>query len=297
MLTAAVRDLHRCYPDRFRTDVRTSCPALWEHNPHLTALDEAEPGVRVVDCHYPLVHESNRLPYHFIHGFIQDLNERLGLNVRPTEFRGDIHLSDEEKMRPSQVAEVFSDDRPFWIIVAGGKYDYSIKWWSRRRYQEVVDHFRDKIVFVQVGEKGHYHPSLNNVYDLRQKTSLRELILLVYHARGVLCPVTLLMHLAAAVPLPPGRRTARACVVIAGGREPSHWEAYPTHHFLHTIGSLPCCAHGGCWKSRTLPLEDGSIHDEPENLCADVFDRMPRCMSMISPKNVISALTLATNGQ
>jgi hypothetical protein len=38
MLTAAVRDLHRCYPGRFLTDVRTSCSDLWIGNPHLTPL-------------------------------------------------------------------------------------------------------------------------------------------------------------------------------------------------------------------------------------------------------------------
>ena len=35
--------------------------------------------------------------------------------------------------------------------------------------------------------------------DLVGKTSLRELIRLIYRADGVLCPVTLAMHLAAAV--------------------------------------------------------------------------------------------------
>ena len=33
MLTAAVRDLHLTYPGEFVTDVRTSCPELWESNP------------------------------------------------------------------------------------------------------------------------------------------------------------------------------------------------------------------------------------------------------------------------
>ncbi|HEV8542014.1 MAG TPA: glycosyltransferase family 9 protein, partial [Verrucomicrobiae bacterium] len=280
MLTAAVRDLHRCYPNRFVTDVRTPCPALWEHNPYLTPLEESDPEARVVECHYPLVHESNQKPYHFIHGFIEYLNEQLDLRIKPTEFKGDIHLSEEEKSRPSQVAEALGEDRPFWIIVAGGKYDYTIKWWSRKRYQEVVDHFRDKILFVQVGEKGHYHPPLRNVHDLRKKTSLRDLVRLVYHADGVLCPVTLLMHLAAAVPVRPEKRVARACVVIAGGREPSHWEAYPIHQFLHTVGSLSCCAQGGCWRSRTTPLGDGECHDEPERLCLHVMDGLPRCMQM-----------------
>ncbi len=35
MLTAAVRDLHRQHPNCYITDVRTPCPALWEHNPTL----------------------------------------------------------------------------------------------------------------------------------------------------------------------------------------------------------------------------------------------------------------------
>lgn len=33
MLTAAVRDLHACYPGLFQTDVSTSCPDLWPHTP------------------------------------------------------------------------------------------------------------------------------------------------------------------------------------------------------------------------------------------------------------------------
>ena len=47
-----------------------------------------------------------------------------------------------------------------------------------------------------------------------------ELMTSVYHADGVLCPVTLLMHLAAAVEPRPGAKMARACVVVAGGADP-----------------------------------------------------------------------------
>ena len=106
MLTAAVRDLHRAYPGRFLTDVRTACPGLWEHNPHLTPLKPKGRGVRSLLCHYPLIHTSNTAPYHFIHGFIEYLNAQLGLQIRPTEFRGDIHLSPQEQQRPGPVEEM-----------------------------------------------------------------------------------------------------------------------------------------------------------------------------------------------
>jgi len=292
MLTAAVRDLHGCYPGRFLTDVRTACAELWEHNPHLTPLDEADPGVRILRCHYPLIHRSDDTPSHCLHGFIEFLNQSLGLQIRPRAFRGDVYVSDREKSWYSQVHELTGEDTPFWIVAAGGKYDYTIKWWATRRYQAVVDHFRGKILFVQVGRKGHHHPPLEGVIDLRGKTDLRQLVRLVYHAQGVLCPVTSLMHLAAAVEMKAPAVQGRPCVVVAGGREPPHWEAYPHHQFIHTVGALPCCAHAACWRSRTLPLGDGSVRDRPPELCLDVVNTLPRCMDLITAAEVIRRIEL-----
>jgi ADP-heptose:LPS heptosyltransferase len=296
MLTAAVRDLHLGFPGQFQTQVQTTCPQLWDNNPHLTAFDENDREVEVVDCHYPLIHQANRAPYHFVQGFIEFLNQRLHDKIELTAFKGDIHLSKEEKESCSPVAELAGVDAPYWIIVAGGKFDFTIKWWHFRRYQQVVDHFRDRTLFVQVGEAGHFHPELNGVIDLRGKTSARELIRLVYHAEGVLCPVTFLMHLAAAVETRPDRARIRPCVVVAGGREPPHWEAYPHHQFIHTIGSLACCATGGCWRTRTVPLGDGDEKDSPEALCVNVANDLPRCMDLITPEEVISRIDLYYSG-
>jgi ADP-heptose:LPS heptosyltransferase len=128
---------------------------------------------------------------------------------------------------------------------------------------------------------------MRGVLDLRGQTSLRELVLLLYRAVGVLCPVTLAMHLAAAVESPPSGPHPRPCVVVAGGREPPAWETYPTHDFLHTVGQLPCCAEGGCWKSRIVPLGDGDPKDAPEHLCDQVEHGLPECMRRITPELVI----------
>ncbi|MCL4177400.1 MAG: hypothetical protein KJ072_06605 [Verrucomicrobia bacterium] len=296
MLTAAVRDLHRCHPGEFLTDVRTPCPDLWLYNPHLTALKEADPEVQVVECHYPLIDLANEAPYHCLHGFIAFLNEKLGLSIRPTVFGGDIHLSELEKSWHSQVREVTRRDLPFWIIDAGGKHDVTCKWWDAGRYQEVVDRFRGRIQFVQVGAWGDHHPGLNGVIDFRGQTTLRELVRLVYHAQGVLCPVTSLMHLAAAVPLKDGLAGARACVVVAGGREPAHWEAYPGHQFIHTNGVLPCCAAGGCWKDRVVPLGDGDPRDRPQSRCVDVVRGLPRCLDLIAAEDVAGRIELFFQG-
>ena len=290
VLTAAVRDLHRCYPGRFQTDVRTLWPDLWAHNPYLTPLAEEDKDVRQLECSYPLINECNETPYHCLHGFIQFLNQKLGLHIRPTAFKGDIHLTALEKSWYSQVYELTGRDIPFWILSGGGKYDVTVKWWDPSRYRAVVDHFRGKVQFVQIGHSNHHHPKLEGTIDLRGRTSLRELVRLVYHSDGVLCPVTAVMHLAAAVERKTGGAGNRPCVVVAGGREPAHWEAYPGHQFLHTNDALRCCAGEGCWRDRTIPLRDGDLRDRMNCLCVDVVGELPRCMNMIRATDVIRCI-------
>lgn len=307
MLTAAVRSLHLSHPGMFLTDVRTPCGALWENNPYLTPIEDEDPDAETILCEYPLVHQSNTVPLHFIHGFSQFLSEKLKVPITHKRFKGDIHLSPLEKSWISQVQEITGEEIPFWIVAAGGKKDYTIKWWDSRRFQKVVQHFRGRVLFVQVGELDHHHPPLQGVLDFRGKTDLRQLVRLMYHAQGVLCPVTLLMHLAAAVETKPGGPKNRPCVVVAGGREPMQWEAYPHHQYLHTNGALMCCDNGGCWKSRTVPLGDGDPKDHPDQLCLNVVRHelprrkgfrtveeyaLPRCMDLISADEVVRRIEL-----
>ena len=186
--------------------------------------------------------------------------------------------------------------RVILLTVAGGKYDYTTKWWDARRYQEVVDGLRGRVLFVQVGEKHHWHPRLRGVLDLVGETDLRQLVRLTHHADGVLTPVSLMMHLAAAVSVRPGSALNRACVVIAGGREPAQWEAYPHHQFLHTNGALRCCDNGGCWKARTIPLGDGDSKDLPASLCVDVVGALPRCMDLITTDDVRRGIEVYLRG-
>lgn len=299
MLTAAIRDLHRARPGEFQTDVRTSAPELWKHNPYLTALEESDDHVRILDMHYPLIHQSNDRPYHFIHGYIQYLEQQLNVRIPVTEFRGDLHLSQTEKQPLRGLGQTRLPER-FWLIVAGGKHDFTAKWWNPNSYQAVVNHFRDRLNFVQCGDATHWHPRLDGVTDLVGQTSLRDVVRLMYHAEGVVCPVTFAMHLSAAVETLPGRSATRPCVVIAGGREPTHWEAYPQHQFISTVGMLSCCASGGCWKSRCQPVGDGDLKDrrdrceQPIQVQSDLC--IPRCLDMITPHDVIRRIELYLEG-
>lgn len=306
MLTAAVRDLKKAHGDRFLVDVRTSCGQIWENNPYLTELDEKDADVETIEAEYPLIHRSNTSPYHFIHGYRMFLEDKLDIKIPATDFKGDIHLSDEEKSWISQIEEMgIKDD--FWIINAGGKLDFTAKIPDPKKMQRVVDAFKGRISFVQIGSGEHFHVPLKGVINLIDKTDIRQLIRLVFHSCGILCPVTFVMHLAAAVEMKRTPPKTRPCVVIAGGREPaSHWECYPHHQYLHSM--TPCSDFGGCWKSRCSLISDGdSKNDDPCILPIDTGDiykvgkydinfREAKCINMITAERIISAIELYYEG-
>jgi len=289
MLTAAVRDLHSSCPGQFQTDVCARYPELWRHNPHITRLDPRDPGVEQIDCNSPLTQRSAHPPFHFIHGFLRNLGSLLKVEIKPTLFRGDLHLSQQEKSWMSQVQELTGAEIPFWVVSAGGTFEKTIKWWEQERFQVVVDAFRDRILFVQVGARGDHHPELSGVVDLRGKTDLRQLIRLIHHAQGVLCPLNLLMHLSSAVETKHNSPN-RACVVIAGGGQSTQWQRYPTHQFLHTIGALTCCDTARCGRHRTRSMGDGSPSDSADKICVDVVGNLPHCMDTIGAPDVIRSI-------
>ena len=77
----------------------------------------------IQDCEHPVIHESNSMPIHFIHGFRLFRCEKLGVGIKPRCFSGDMDLSDEEKARVSQVDQI-AGSRPYgsgssWRAVRG----------------------------------------------------------------------------------------------------------------------------------------------------------------------------------
>jgi len=287
-MTAAVESLHRAFPEEYLTDVRTSVPAIWEHNPRITPLDESDSDVTVLDLHYPSIHRSNQVSVPFLEGYTDDLGSKLGIPLRLATNRPHLHLSDQEQGWLNQIRdslpELAGRDVPFWIVDAGVKSDYTAKQWPVEYYQHVVAATAGRIQWVQIGAREHDHPSLSGVVDLRGKTDHRQLVRLAWHVQGGLGPVTYLQHLMAAWEKP--------YVCLVGGREPATWVQYPKQITLHTVGQLPCCRNAACWISRIVPLGDSS--DKDQSLCERPvlgFTRpVAQCMARIRPEEVVMIL-------
>jgi len=116
---------------------------------------------------------------------------------------------------------------------------------------------------------------------------------LAYHSDGIVCAVTFAMHLAAALPQKPGKPINKPCVVTAGGRESCTFTRYTHHGYLHSNGYLLCSDNGGCWKSRTSPINDGDSKDK--ELCVNTIDynnrKVQRCMfDFATPELVIQEI-------
>lgn len=301
VLSAAIRDLHIAHPGLYETDICVSKGAehIYWNNPDITTIHGPRPpsGIKTFVAHYPLIRHSNQQRKHFIWGFPEYFNQKLGTKVKLTEFRPKIVLSEEEALnRPYE--------EPYWVFLSGGKTDFPAKIWDQLWWQQVISETKH-LNWVQCGggSKNHVkHERKRDVFDYRvAKTSCREFIRLIYHSEGVVCAVTFAMHVAAAFNKP--------CVVIAGGREPWWWEAYNEenrlanmrvsdpkwqpppnddfvpHRFLHTIGKLECCRNHGCWRGKVKGKHSVCRHPVAQN-----GDVVPRCLTMIKPEAVIAAI-------
>lgn len=263
-MTAAIYSLHRAYPGRYRTAVK-GWSEVFQYNPDVVPISEE---MAMLYMHYPAVRDSNDRGIHFMQAWCEHLGKALGISVPLLTNRPHLYFTNAQP-----------PPGDFWLICSGGKGDFTAKRWGG--YQEVVSLLKRRVRFVQVGAAGDDHPHLDGAENLVGKTHLRTLFNLTRRARGVLCGVSLLMHVAAAL--------EKSAVVIAGGREPVQWNSYPKQQYIHTVGLMPCASYRGrvgeaCWRSRVHPLGDGSHFDQ--DICERPDGDVAGCMSMIRPESV-----------
>lgn len=285
MMTAAVRDLHRAYPGRFLTAISSPHPYIWEGNPHISDFPIGEGNLIEMDCSR-LLARANEGSYHFVHAFVDDLEQKMGLRLPCTEMKGEIYIGDEDKKWAMKYLyeKQISD---FWLLEVGDLGGVGTKWWPREYYQAVVDYFRGRITFLTIGSglrEDTWEP-LDGVVVSGVPVASREALRLVYHSSGLLCSTGMLMHAAAATPAAPGLPHARPAVVLAGGREPTQWNAYPGHKYLGSQGTLKCCLRGGCWRNYVSPGLSA-----PEACKRPVTGQLAKCMQLITPDHVIQAI-------
>ncbi len=287
MLTSAIRDLHLAHPGRFVTDAETTCHQVWDHNPYIQSFDRTE-SYRYLNIGYPPYSHRELKPEHLSTRYHGKLGEALGVQIPVTRKSPEIYLSGEEKS--PEFPRSLGLRKPYWVLIAGAKYDTTTKWWNPAYYQKVVDQLDGQIDFVQCGNSSDWHVPIRGAVNMVGQTDIRQLVRLIYHADGVLCPVTFAMHLAAAVPT--GNGGPRSCVVLVGGRENPLLIQYPNHTLMHLVGRLSCCEQNGCWKyvcqETDVTQVISSRCEKPVQISPTLA--LPLCMEMIQPEQVVDAI-------
>jgi len=134
------------------------------------------------------------------------------------------------------------------------------KEWFFDYYQKVIYLLKEEFSFVQIGSKT--DPLLENVLDMRGKTTIRETASILYNSELFVGQVSLLMHLAKAV-------NCRS-IIIYGGRELPFQSGYICNSNLSSI--VDCSP---CWKYEC--------------------DQDRKCLRKITPEFVASEIVLTYN--
>ena len=258
VLTATVRALHKCCPNQFRTTMQTTHSPVWSYN---DLNSKSSDSCRTIRLNYgAAIKACNDHRGHFSGGFLYDLSQKLGVALQLDDIRPDLVLSPrEENIAAIQaINEQLRCDKPYWVVMAGGKADMLAKMWCDDHWRAVATALQQDFDVVQVGSGSGYNARLDGVINCCGKTDIRQLFTLIRHSQGVICPVTCGAHIAAAFNKP--------AVVIAGGREPWWWETYcrqtwidscttpfpddfVEHTYLHCLGKRHCCLEKACWRS------------------------------------------------
>jgi ADP-heptose:LPS heptosyltransferase len=269
-----MRALHQTYPGKFETDVRTSYPAILKFNPFLTKLKLSDAKI-IQPTRHMLCTKDIRLPIPLIYSYTKGLGRELGIELEQTHNQPNLYLStDEEKWEPPI-------PQPFWLVNACTNPTSATKYWNG--YQAVINHFKNKATFIQIGRGEYQHHKLAGAVDMIGNMTLRELIIWVSKCQGAIGPTGLLQHLCAAFDKP------YFCIV--GGVVSASLIQYPQQQTFHTIGQLPCCHKAGCLRKRLVAPPEPGLGQIP---CSYPLRKqgmeIATCMDLIKPTEVILAI-------
>lgn len=279
LMTPLIRDLRATYPN-WRLVVDVENDIAWRNNPHAEQI--VTPGRSIegkVDftAHVgPMkaTQGSRANGLHITRAFAQSFILQSGLPVHDGPFKCDLHLSAAE-----QAWQPVSG--PCWVINCDTA-NMGAKRWVTERWRDLV-RLLPHITFVQVGLPQDTRIDLSdepNVIGLVGQTDERQLMALVAGATGCVSLVSSLQHIAAAFDKP--------CVVLAGGREPRSFCAYPAQHHIDRLGMLDCCRDRSCWKNSIEACVDREMfHPESGKV---VKTDIPRCMRMIATEEVAAGV-------
>jgi hypothetical protein len=278
-----IESIHKQFPNQYLTDFQGTCANdFFKNSPYITKLPDSAERYK---ADYNMNGNSHR-SFSFAQSHCDHFTQYFKLSTplinqtrKPT-----IYLDEKEKERWPGLPD------KFLVLTAGWKPDCSIKGKNHHLlWGEAVEFCKAHNVSVlQVGQDGHNHPLIPGTIDMRGKTSIRQLIRLVYHSIGTMSSISMLTHISAAFDVP------NFCV---SSRESQDFAQYRTTVSLNCIGLLPCASgdgsSGGCWRN-TLDEEHYLDGVKRQDICAlpiiqEDGTKVPKCVDIIRKSGALQA--------
>lgn len=267
IMTAVFENLKKVFPDiEFGIDTRKCYMDVFENNPNVSIFDRKYADHNF-QCVYQPFSQSLANGGTCINAFT--INAFGALGVQPVV---------EQKTAKFYLKDTENKYGEYCIINANCQRCSETKGYPH--YQEIVDS-RPDIKFIQVGgaEERDISSDLRGVIDLRGKTTVKELIGLVSHAKWVISPPSAVVHIASAFP-------NVKIIVLSGAREPAELTEYPNTTHLTTFCPGGYHRNHGCMKFFMRPIDSRTC---PRAIC-EKGRKYPQCMYEIKKEDVCALL-------
>ncbi len=165
MATPAVRALRQNHPDALIRFVTVS-PDLLLENPDIDELSPVNLDAdRTIWFEYPIKNGYPDVP--LTHHIAWEFARQNGIEI--DDVAGTIRFTNSERMFARSLVQKFAPLPTATIHIKAGWSPY--KEWPAENWQQVVDHFFGRMVFIQVGRKG--EPELKNAVVMNGIMNLR----------------------------------------------------------------------------------------------------------------------------
>lgn len=280
-VTPLIRDLYAQYPDiRISVDGSAS-EDLFRYDYRVSRTRPAAAKLLELDLKETVDRSNTDGAARYLYALTESFERATGLRIERGPAKPSLVLGPHEETPPY--------DEPYRVVASGAKVDMPVKQWGHSNHRKVVEAVGGK--WVQLGQFfdgrfSHQQCAIPGAVNLLGKTSIREMVRIIAHAKAVLCHVSLSMLIAAAFDVP--------CVVPAGGRENPWLHADSGVDYIDTIGKLSCCVARGCGTCSAFTghtetgFPDGWFCKDPVTLACG--SHVGRCMTLITPEDVTARL-------
>ena len=241
ILTNVIHNLKKSFPDiNFCVDAREKYLDVFENNPYISWFDKSVADF-CIECVYAPYSQKTANAGSCIRAFNINAFEKMRIITGHNRFSIDI-LTPEFFIKTND--NKYGD---YCVINANCQKCSETK--AYPYYQDVIDS-RPDIKFIQIGgaEERDITSDLRGVIDVRGKTTVKELIELVSHAKWVISPPSAVVHVASAFP---NVKT----IVLSGAREPVELTKYPNTTHLTSVCPDGWNRNKGCMKFFMRPVD------------------------------------------